>query len=230
METTIPQFSSYLIQRLQTPQDYGKFKDNPFNFGGGLKNGGLSEDAMKLLRPIFSFDYMGAAEYEFGEVPRAMQKVAKFAADKELVHGIVTVKSNQGKWIEQPPPREYKNGRYQPQKKLTKKLIEERAALPKKTDVYYFCSKKHEEFVKQLIQDISKDNYYKKHRFKMPPSLDAAVGNGYSDPYTSLRKTVGWFDLTLGYFFFIDKMMFARTAALFGVETGIEIPVDSASK
>lgn len=55
---------TYLVQRLNRPTNG---YDNPFSFGGGLKNGGLSEDAMKLLRPIFSFDYMGSAEFEFGE-------------------------------------------------------------------------------------------------------------------------------------------------------------------
>jgi hypothetical protein len=63
----------YLIQRLEKPQGF----TNPFNFGGGLKNGGLSDDAMKLIKNIFSFDYMGSAEFEYGAVPDAMNKIAK---------------------------------------------------------------------------------------------------------------------------------------------------------
>lgn len=66
--------STYLVQRLNAPHvGY----DNPFSFGGGLSNGGLSENAMELLRPIFSFDYMGSAEFEFGAIPKFFQKVAK---------------------------------------------------------------------------------------------------------------------------------------------------------
>ena len=65
--------STYLVQRLNASQ--GNY-DNPFSFGGGLKNGGLSEDAMKLLRPIFSFDYMGSAEFEFGAIPKCFQSMA----------------------------------------------------------------------------------------------------------------------------------------------------------
>lgn len=61
--TTLQQ--SYLIQRLQKPINY----EIQFAFGGGYKNGGLSDDAFKLLKGIFSFDYMGAAEYEFGAIP-----------------------------------------------------------------------------------------------------------------------------------------------------------------
>lgn len=69
---------SWLVQRLEKPRAaLGTFKDNPFSFGGGLKNGGLSDTAMDLLRDIFSFDYMGAAEFEFGAVPETLQTIAK---------------------------------------------------------------------------------------------------------------------------------------------------------
>ena len=67
---------TYLIQRLEKPRTLKiagvELKDNPFSFGGGLRNGGLSKDATDLLRPLFSFDYMGAAEFEFGAVPEAL--------------------------------------------------------------------------------------------------------------------------------------------------------------
>lgn len=63
---------TYLVQRLNAPQGF----DNPFAFGGGLKNGGLADDAMEILRGIFSFDYMGAAEFEFGAVPEALNRIA----------------------------------------------------------------------------------------------------------------------------------------------------------
>jgi hypothetical protein len=65
---------SYLIQRLTRPADAGRMGDlvNAFSFGGGLVNGGLSKEAMTLIRGVFSFDYMGAAEFEWGAVPRAL--------------------------------------------------------------------------------------------------------------------------------------------------------------
>ena len=71
---------TWLVQRLQKPQSFV----NPFNFGGGLRNGGLSDEAMNLLKGIFSFDYMGAAEYEFGDVPKAFNRIAKLATDGKL--------------------------------------------------------------------------------------------------------------------------------------------------
>ena len=67
---------SYLIQRLKKPflsDEIGLA--NIFSFGGGFVNGGLSKEAMGLLEDVFSFDYMGAAEYEFGDVPRALTQI-----------------------------------------------------------------------------------------------------------------------------------------------------------
>lgn len=75
---------TYLIQRLNRPINY----NNPFAFGGGLQNGSLSEKAMDLLRPIFSFDYMGAAQFEFGAVPAALGFIHEQAHQGLLVSGV----------------------------------------------------------------------------------------------------------------------------------------------
>lgn len=74
---------SYLIQRLSKPAGFV----NPFSFGGGLVNGGLSEEATDLLSGIFSFDYMGAVEFEWGAVPAALQFLAEQASANQLVAG-----------------------------------------------------------------------------------------------------------------------------------------------
>jgi rhodanese-related sulfurtransferase len=79
-----PVKKSRLVQRLRKPrQNTFLGVDNPFAFGGGLRNGGLSDEAMAILRQVFSFDYMGAAEFEWGAVPEALQGMAKDA--KNLV-------------------------------------------------------------------------------------------------------------------------------------------------
>jgi hypothetical protein len=64
---------SHLVQRLREPINY----ENVFAFGGGYKNGGLSDEAFNLLKGVFSFDYMGAAEYEFGAVPKCLKAIAE---------------------------------------------------------------------------------------------------------------------------------------------------------
>jgi len=86
---------SYLIQRLQKPQSF----ENPFRFGGGYKDGGLSENAMDLLRPIFSFDYMGAAEFEFGALPKTLQKMAENASNLVSGNLIATTKNGNEEFV-----------------------------------------------------------------------------------------------------------------------------------
>lgn len=74
---------TYLIQRLCKPTH----SINPFSFGGGLRNGGLSKEAMTHLMGIFSFDYMGASEFEWGAVPAALQFIAEEASKKNVTFG-----------------------------------------------------------------------------------------------------------------------------------------------
>ena len=86
-------FRPWLVQRLNHPRPSWKnqeidIKDNPFSFGGGLKNGGLSSDIMNSLRSICSFDYMGASEYEWGALPTTLNNI--YQNRKEFVTGSVS--------------------------------------------------------------------------------------------------------------------------------------------
>lgn len=83
----------YLIQRLkrpfkQTDDEKGKLMQSlqsAFSFGGGLKNGGLTDEAMKLLRDIWRYDYMGSSEFEWGAVPKSLQQVTELRKQNKLV-------------------------------------------------------------------------------------------------------------------------------------------------
>lgn len=97
---------TWLIQRLQKPYQVtlaGVTMDNPFSFGGGLINGGLSKEAMGVLRTIFSFDYMGSSEFEWGAVPAALSFLAQMALDKNLTHGEVEISGKTVYWIAPKP-------------------------------------------------------------------------------------------------------------------------------
>jgi len=82
--------NSRLVQRLTKPKGH---PPNPFTFGGGYKNGGLSDEAFDIIREIFDFEYMGAAEYEFGALPKAFQKVGKLNPEKNYVGVTMPIKS-----------------------------------------------------------------------------------------------------------------------------------------
>jgi len=116
---------SWLIQRLKLPTDYC-----PIAFGGGYKNGGLSNEAFTLLRGIWSFDYMGSAEFEFGAVPEALEKMAKAVEDKQLICGSFT------------PHYKYEHWK-------TNELFEGNKR------IYYLCPKEFEKEVKTRIAEWS---------------------------------------------------------------------------
>jgi len=82
---------SWLVQRLRAPfkgkadTPLGKIVEaNPYAFGGGMRNGGLQDEAMDLIAPLCQFDYMGSAEFEYGDVPRAFEKITKYKSAKTL--------------------------------------------------------------------------------------------------------------------------------------------------
>ena len=80
---------TYLVQRLKKP--FKGNADNPFNFGGGLLRGGMNEEGYRALNQIFTFDYMGSAEFEFGAVPKAIEAIAKGFAEGNGVTGKIII-------------------------------------------------------------------------------------------------------------------------------------------
>jgi len=81
--------STYLIQRLQKP--YPGSENNPFTFGGGLARGGINAVAYKQLNQIFRFDYMGAAEFEFGIVPEMLDKINQCFREGNGAYGEIQI-------------------------------------------------------------------------------------------------------------------------------------------
>ena len=189
---------SWLVQRLEKPsKGLGAFKDNPFSFGGGLKNGGLSDDAMDLLRGIFSFDYMGAAEFEFGAVPAAIQKIAKNI--KHYSTYVITIPLNQ----------------VEPSGRDKSKPGGDRL-------VYVIGSAEDLPEIEKRIRGWAKKPY---RSLKCGTMLNRALR-----PYDEWDSNVcGWLELDNGFFFFTDKEMFEKVAALFEVEVsnGCTLPQNS---
>ena len=81
--------NTWLVQRLKKP--YKGNADNPFNFGGGLLRGGMNEEGYRALNQIFTFDYMGSAEFEFGAVPKAIDDIAKGFGEGNGVTGEIKI-------------------------------------------------------------------------------------------------------------------------------------------
>ncbi|MDE1854750.1 MAG: hypothetical protein KGH57_00295 [Candidatus Micrarchaeota archaeon] len=78
----------WLIQRLLMPDERLPL-GNPFSFGAGYKNGGLSDEANEALNKVFSFAYMGAAEYEWGAIPTSLGKIFEMNKQHEIATGVL---------------------------------------------------------------------------------------------------------------------------------------------
>lgn len=139
---------SWLIQRLEKPRNWGTtpFVDNPFSFGGGMKNGGLSDEAMGLIRDIWSFDYMGAAEFEFGAVPKALQTIA--AADLTAFAIAIPLAEVPANWRDK-----------------TKEKPEGVCF------IYVLCPQEWQDEVEQRIRELAAENYRLKERTGLAAAL-----------------------------------------------------------
>lgn len=182
---------SFDIQRLTKPFRHNdKFPDNPFSFGGGLKNGGLSEDAMTLLRPLFSFNYMGASEFEFGALPKALDAMVQKG---ELVAFSVDVKTSDG------------SGEF---------LFKTEKSGVCEDTVFVICPVDWKDEVVDRIKKfaIAERTLRTRERVGLESSIrEKAAGN---EP-----RYLGWIEINNGYMFFLDKNMWTETAKLFGATT-----------
>lgn len=185
----------WLIQRLNRPFNApkGSFldgKDNCFSFGGGLRNGGLSKEALACLRDVFSFDYMGSSEFEWGAVPKALSSMVVSIQDLttksfEVDQGDVSF----GTWEE----RYFKR----PVKGVMK-------------TVYVMAKGSHqapaEAYIRSLIgKEPELKEWTRFHEALLDPSDSA-------EDWRS--KTQGWLDLDNCLLFFTDKEMFEKMKVL----------------
>ena len=207
----------YLVQRLQEPQGgHGMF---PFGGGG---NGGFSVDAMKLLASVFTFDYMGAAEYEFGAAQQTVQ-----ALQYGLVSGLFKVghvkiecqyyKNNEKFYKHTITPTTTKTGK--PRNKHSYEAIfpEQYPATKEQVrDVYFICLESMEEGLLQYLHDvINFGDYDRKHNInhkcapRIQDALNAPAAKYFRPTKYAMRELpLGWLDFNNHTAFFKDVNMF----------------------
>lgn len=174
---------SWLVQRLEKPRGG---PPNPFSFGGGLRNGGLSDEAMGLLRGVFSFDYMGAAEFEFGAVPEALQRIAS-SADSLTAFSISI-----------------------PLSEVAPDWRDDRPAPDGDGTVYVLCPAEWATDVEARIREWAGEDFNR--NLKESTRLRCAL-RPHSEWDGDV---CGWLELNNGFLFFTDREMWEATAGLFG--------------
>lgn len=187
----------WLIQRLNRPHawpegHFMKGKDNPFAFGGGLRDGGFGKKAMDLLRPIFSFDYMGSAEFELGAVPKAIQSMIASMNDLcavsfEIDQSKVSFDSWESRYFKPPVKGVMKS-------------------------IHLIAKVSHHEPAEKYILSLMGK---KEPELKEGTNFKGALLDLKDAKDDWLHKTQGWLDIDNCLFFFTDFEMFDRTKMLF---------------
>jgi hypothetical protein len=198
-----------LIQRVRKPR-VSKLGLNPFTFGAG--GGRLQPRAIELLEPVFTFDYMMAAEYEFGAVPEALNKILQHAKADNLGFSSVDIKTkdvNFKSYLPNEVKRTWKSCPvYIIGSKTDQAEIERRVTLIA-TDQDRCMADMWSKFEGKLHDGLYLMNEPMLDRYiKMEPS--------YDDP------CIGWLELENGFFFSVDPGMTERFAALFGLSIEIK--------
>jgi len=206
----------YLIQRLNKP-----FKDpenrmakiaEVFSFGGGYVRGGFTKEGWNLLKSIFTFDYMGSAEFEFGEVPKAFAAILDNR--KDYISFEMTFKGKKYKeWV-------------RPNKR--KKLVDQPA---REHQIYVFCHKDIKDSVEDFLKRLRKAEYGKGIRLKegslfkqvLFPEEDydwkfKIERKIVTEVYLSYQMLQGWIDIDNYFMFFRDKEMYEQTKELFKIQ------------
>lgn len=181
---------TYLIQRLNKPYKHDGIKpDEVFGFGGGHVRGGLSKEAFDLVAKLWSWDYMGAAEFEFGAVPKALDKLAQCSdliAYELKIRGVLKVFNRRGE-----PERP------KPQTKVVY-VLAPKALVPHADEVIKTCAK-NEDWGK-----LKEASHVNRALFE---SEDVEVP----------CRTLGWLELNNGFLFFKDREMWQNACRLFQV-------------
>jgi hypothetical protein len=187
---------SYCIQRLRPPPKGDMEAKAEQVFGGA--NLLLRPEAWKLLQGVFSFDYMGAAEYEFGTIPRCLKAMAADHEQLQAFEMVLPAKSIEPNWNRERKART-KAG----------KVAKKQPAHPGIADrtVYVLARKEHVEGVREYLPKLASGKMRTQSSPRFPQALDP-IGEFDND-------VCGWLELDNGYFFFLDKAMWEKTAQLF---------------
>lgn len=194
---------TYLIQALNPPRALFNGMINPFSFGGG--GSGLSKEGMELFGQFFSFDYMGAAEYEFGAAAQALEALVEFRKHDMLVastlevNGPIAERQGKDRWCS-------------------------RSKTKAKTTVYILGCRSHLARIEQVVDSLITGSKVKgEYNLDEPISLKRGITlwqtlydpNYATDGY---RRMIAGLELDNGWMVFTSLESFRQMCTLFDVK------------
>ncbi len=203
--------NTYLIQVLNMARDRGDGLlaklHNAFAFGGG--GSGLSKQAQEILDQLWSWEYMGAAEYEFGACQQALQAISEYRKQGVLVAKQIRVTGKEAVKLSE------RSTWYSEGKKEVASAV------------WVIASKHHLDDISMTLDSLLNrtDIPWKNDPSRMFPVRlkthihlwDALFSpDGYwRDDH---RTMVGGLELDNGWFYFNDRSVFERTCQLFQID------------
>ena len=203
--------STWLLQRLKPPfanQSELTERWNSLSFGGGYKNGGLSDEALKLFSQFIQFDYMGAAEFEYGAVPKAFKAMTQPGSELTASRHAVSGPRYVGFFDLKGSPDERRQEKARREQEI------------RTAEIFILSPKRLLPHVEEIIDQLARLG---NDRGELQETADfprAAFGDPKSDRYLN---TVGWLELDNGFMFFTDRTMFEACARIFGVEVSADL-------
>lgn len=211
---------SWLIQRLQKAPEATEKGDflalAAQAFGGGSL--GLSAEARALLRQVVSFEYMGAAEFEFGIIPETLGRIAKEHADFIAYSFVLSASDIKPSYWRTSLADDARRAVLAAAKKAGKRAPRKKAAppitpLPGDTTFYVLCHKnmRASSYVEALVKNCAAGTQRTKLGDGLQRALDPDPSHAFYNP------TIGWFELHHGFFYFTNKDAWTRMCSLFSV-------------
>lgn len=189
---------TYLTQRLRTPRprgQHGPMAKAHRVFGGGML--GLAGKAWDVLDEVCTLDYMGAAEYEFGVLPRTLSAILEEGHKGNLATFAFVLGPHERKlsW-----ERQYKSRDGKPFPPVGPVRL------------YGIAHKSVLNLVEERVRTLAKDDPNIKRGSQLTNSLDPI------SPFVREDPVVGWIELDNGFLFFSDEVMWRSFCKMFGAE------------
>lgn len=206
-------FDTRLVQRFDRKPESAFAAKVSRVFGGGMLQ--LQDKAWDLLQQHIDIHYMGAAEYEFGILPRTLQSL--ILAREELVTFEMVLQREDVK-LNSAHEHNHRMNRRRELEEARKAGVKAKRAKPYKDPnftpktVYVLCRKAQRTRVEETIRKLALGKVFTKERHCFDEVLDP------SERWDT--KTIGWLELDNGFMFFTDKTAFEGISGLFlGTET-----------
>lgn len=189
---------TYLIQRLRKPHH----TDNKQLAALGMAFGGIgtmTKEQWEYVSQAFQVDYMGAAEFEFGALPKSWHEMVQ--------HPLSTFEME----ITEFATNEWERSDWKVKQRKKNKLPP-LPPPPERVKLYVICREDQRKEVEERIRILALGDNKTFHLHESTRMSDAF------DPFSDHdREYQGWYELDNGFFWFTDKDMFEKTKPLFGL-------------